>query len=152
MNGIDAELLDAASRSPSCAPALDLSPQARFPVLGGFLQRARGTARHDAVAWGYARAASALGVDIIQNCEVRGFLMEAGESPAVDTNRGRIRADRFGMAAAGHSSVLAELAGFRLPVTSYALQAMVSEPVKPHARLRHHVLRHGRLRQPVRQG
>jgi sarcosine oxidase subunit beta len=83
------------------------------------------------VAWGYARAAAALGVDIIQNCEVRGFVREGGRVVGVDTSQGRIGAERTGIAAAGHSSVLAELAGFSLPVTSYALQAMVTEPVKP---------------------
>jgi sarcosine oxidase subunit beta len=109
-----------------------MSPRARFPVLGGLAQRRAGTARHDAVAWGYARAASALGVDIIQNCEVTGFVKrEDGRVMGVDTSAGRILADRVGIAAAGHSSVLAKLAGFRLPVTSYALQAMVTEPVKP---------------------
>jgi len=130
MNGIAAELLTR-NEVGALAPALDLSPQARLPVLGGFTQRRAGTARHDAVAWGYARAASALGVDIIQNCEVVEFLEEGGRVVGVNTNRGRIRAERVGIAAAGHSSVLAKLAGFRLPVTSYALQAMVSEPIKP---------------------
>jgi sarcosine oxidase subunit beta len=130
MNGIAAELLTR-EQVGALAPALDLSPRARLPVLGGFTQRRGGTARHDAVAWGYARAASALGVDIIQNCEVIDFLKEGGRVVGVNTNRGRIRADRVGIAAAGHSSVLAKLAGFRLPVTSYALQAMVSEPIKP---------------------
>ena len=130
MNGIDAEMLtrDAVA---AMVPGLDLSPHARIPVLGGFTQRRGGTARHDAVAWGYARAACALGVDIIQNCEVQGFVQEGGRVVGVDTTRGRIRADRVGIAAAGHSSVLANLAGFRLPVTSYALQALVSEPLKP---------------------
>jgi sarcosine oxidase subunit beta len=130
MNGIAAELLTR-SEVGALAPALDLSPQARLPVLGGFTQRRAGTARHDAVAWGYARAASALGVDIIQNCEVVDFLKEGNRVVGVNTSRGPIRAERVGIAAAGHSSVLAKLAGFRLPVTSYALQAMVSEPVKP---------------------
>ena len=130
MNGIAAELLTRAQVG-ELAPALDLSPQARLPVLGGFTQRRAGTARHDAVAWGYARAASALGVDIIQNCEVVDFIKQDGRVVGVNTNRGRIRAERVGIAAAGHSSVLAKLAGFRLPVTSYALQAMVSEPIKP---------------------
>jgi sarcosine oxidase subunit beta len=130
MNGIAAELLTR-DQVGELAPALDLSPQARLPVLGGFLQRRGGTARHDAVAWGYARAASALGVDIIQNCEVVDFIKEGGRVVGVNTPRGRIRAERVGIAAAGHSSVLAKLAGFRLPVTSYALQAMVSEPIKP---------------------
>jgi sarcosine oxidase, subunit beta len=130
MNGIAAELLTREEVG-ALAPALDLSPQARLPVLGGFTQRRAGTARHDAVAWGYARAASALGVDIIQNCEVIEFDKQDGKVVGVTTTRGRIGADRIGMAAAGHSSVLAKLAGFRLPVTSYALQAMVSEPLKP---------------------
>jgi sarcosine oxidase subunit beta len=130
MNGIAAELLTREEVG-ALAPALDLSPRARLPVLGGFAQRRGGTARHDAVAWGYARAASALGVDIVQNCEVVEFINEGGRVVGVNTNRGRIRAERVGIAAAGHSSVLAKLAGFRLPVTSYALQAMVSEPIKP---------------------
>jgi sarcosine oxidase subunit beta len=130
MNGIAAELVTAGEVG-AMAPALDLSPNARLPVLGGFVQRRAGTARHDAVAWGYARAASALGVHIIQNCEVRGFILESGKVAGIDTSDGPIRADRVGIAAAGHSSVLAKLAGFRLPVTSYALQAMVSEPIKP---------------------
>ncbi len=106
-------------------------PRGATAVLGGLVQRRGGTTRHDAVAWGYARAASALGVDIIQNCEVRGFVREGGRAVGVETSLGLIRADRIGIAAAGHSSVLAKLAGFRLPVTSYALQAMVSEPIKP---------------------
>ena len=130
MNGIAAELLTR-DEVGALAPALDLSPEARLPVLGGFIQRRGGTARHDAVAWGYARAASALGVDIIQNCEVVDFIKEGDAVVGVNTNRGRIGADRVGIAAAGHSSVLAKLAGFRLPVTSFALQAMVSEPIKP---------------------
>jgi sarcosine oxidase subunit beta len=131
MNGIAAEILSVAEIA-ELAPALDLSPSARLPVLGGFCQRRGGCARHDAVAWGYARAAAALGVDIIQNCEVQEFVQrEGGRIAAVKTTRGLINAERMGIAAAGHSSVLAALAGFRLPVTSYALQAMVSEPIKP---------------------
>ena len=131
MNGVDAELLSR-EQVAEWLPLLDMSPDARYPVLGGFLQRRAGTARHDAVAWGYARAADALGVDIIQNCEVTGFLTGAdGRVVGVETSRGRIQAERIGIAAAGHSSVLAKLAGFRLPVVSYALQAMVTEPLKP---------------------
>ena len=131
MHGIEAELLTRAQVG-ELVPALDLSPQARYPVLGGFMQRRAGTARHDAVAWGYARAADTLGVDIIQNCEVTGFVKAAnGAVLGIDTSRGRIHATRVGIAVAGHSSVLARLAGFRLPVTSYALQAMVTEPLKP---------------------
>ena len=131
MNGIEAELLTR-EQVGERVPALDLSSGARFPVLGGFMQRRAGTARHDAVAWGYARGADALGVDILQNCEVTGFETGAGgRVVAVHTGRGRIAAGRVGIAVAGHSSVLAKLAGFRLPVTSYALQAMVTEPLKP---------------------
>ena len=130
MNGLDADLLTR-EQVHALAPALDVSSRARYPILGGFTQPRAGTARHDAVAWGYARAASALGVDILQSCEVQGFIQESGRIVGVDTNLGSIRAERVGIAAAGHSSVLAKLAGFRLPVTSYALQAMVSEPVKP---------------------
>jgi sarcosine oxidase, subunit beta len=131
MNGIEAELLTREEVG-ELIPALDLSPEARYPVLGGFMQRRGGTARHDAVAWGYARAADALGVDILQQCEVTGFTRGHGGSiTGVETPQGPIRAERVGIAAAGHSSVLAQLAGFRLPVTSYALQAMVTEPLKP---------------------
>ena len=131
MNGVDAELLSR-EQVAEWLPLLDMSPDARYPVLGGFLQRRAGTARHDAVAWGYARAADALGVDIIQNCEVTGFRTGTdGRVVGVETSRGRIQAERIGIAAAGHSSALAKLAGFRLPVVSYALQAMVTEPLKP---------------------
>ncbi|MBV9726109.1 MAG: sarcosine oxidase subunit beta family protein [Gammaproteobacteria bacterium] len=131
MNGIQAELLNR-EQVGELIPALDMSPQARYPVLGGFMQRRGGTARHDAVAWGYARAADALGVDIIQNCEVTGFVKAAsGAVTGIETSLGLIQATRVGIAVAGHSSVLARLAGFQLPVTSYALQAMVTEPVKP---------------------
>ena len=130
MNGVDADLLTR-EQVKHLAPDLDMSSNARYPILGGLTQARAGTARHDAVAWGYARGASALGVDIVQNCEVRGFVEEAGSIVGVDTSLGRVRAGKVGIAAAGHSSVLAKLAGFKLPVTSYALQAMVSEPVKP---------------------
>ena len=129
MNGIEAELLTR-EQVGELIPALDMSLEARYPVLAGFMQRRGGTARHDAVAWGYARAADALGVDILQECEVTGFLRgPGGQVTGVETRRGRIRAERVGIAAAGHSSVLARLAGVRLPVTSYALQAMVTEPL-----------------------
>jgi sarcosine oxidase subunit beta len=130
MNGIDAALLSR-EEVQAQVPALDMSKRARFPVLGGFTQARAGCARHDAVAWAYARAASALGVDIVQNCDVQSFMNEGSRTVGVNTSLGPIRADRVGIAAAGHSSILAELAGFHLPVTSYALQAMVSEPVKP---------------------
>lgn len=129
-NDIDAELLDA-GQVRELEPRLNFSPHARFPIHGGFLQRRAGSARHDAVAWGYARAASTLGVDIIQDCEVTGFLMRDGHVVGVRSSRGEIGAERIGLCAAGHVSRLGALAGLRLPVTSYALQAMVSEPVSP---------------------
>ena len=112
-------------------PLLRLRSPAGRQVYGGFIQRRGGTARHDAVAWGYARAANALGVDIIQNCEVTGFEMQGGGVSAVQTSRGRIGARQVALCVAGHSSVLASKIGIKLPITSMALQAMVSEPVKP---------------------
>ncbi len=131
LNGVDSEFISTAEIARR-VPILDVSPDARFPVLGGFLQKRAGTARHDAVVWGYARAADALGVDIIQNCEVTAFHRGAdGAVTGVDTNRGPIKSRRIGVAVAGHSSRLAEMAGFRLPITSFALQAFVSEPLKP---------------------
>ncbi|HJV79253.1 sarcosine oxidase subunit beta family protein [Noviherbaspirillum sp.] len=131
LNGIDSDLLSRDEVMELCPRLADGGPQARFPILGGFIQRRAGTARHDAVAWSYARAASALGVDIIQNCTVTGFEMSGGKISGVKTNRGTMRTERVGVAVAGSSTLLADMAGFRLPVTSYALQAMVSEPVKP---------------------
>jgi sarcosine oxidase subunit beta len=130
LNGVDSEWLSAEQVKAFC-PAIDISPTARYPVLGATLQRRAGTARHDAVAWGYARAASALGVDIIQNCEVTGFLRQGNRIDGVQTTKGEIRAGKVGLVAAGHSTVLADMAGFRLPVESHPLQALVSEPVKP---------------------
>ncbi len=130
LNGVDSEWLSADQVKAFCPP-LDISTHGRYPVMGGTLQRRAGTARHDAVAWGYARAASAMGVDIIQNCEVTGVLREGGRVTGLDTSRGTISAGKVGMVVAGHSSVLAEMAGFRLPVESHTLQALVSEPIKP---------------------
>ncbi|WP_412562723.1 sarcosine oxidase subunit beta family protein [Thalassobius sp. MITS945101] len=103
----------------------------RYPVLGGLWQERGGTARHDAVAWGYARACSAMGMDIIQKCEVTGVRSEGGKVIGVDTTQGAIDCDKLGMVVAGHSGVLAEMAGFRLPIESLSLQALVSEPIKP---------------------
>ena len=130
LNGIDAELLDRGEVM-RLLPYLDYSTAARFPIWGGLLQRRAGTARHDAVAWGYARAADALGVDIIEQCEVNGFHMQGGRVCGVNTNRGRILAGRVGIAVAGHSSHVAAMAGLRLPIESHLLQAFVSEPIKP---------------------
>ena len=139
LNGIDAELLDRGEVM-KLLPYLDYSKEARFPIYGALLQRRAGTARHDAVAWGYARAANSLGVDIIENCEVTGFVMEGGRVGGVETTRGRILAGRTGIAVAGHSSHVAAMAGLRLPVESHILQAFVSEPIKP---LVDHVLSFG---------
>ena len=130
LNGVESEWLETAEVKRFC-PRLDVSPSARHPVLGATLQRRAGTARHDAVAWGYARAASALGVDIIQKCEVTGIVRDGARVTALDTSRGRIGAGKVGMVVAGHSSVIADMAGFRLPVQSHTLQALVSEPIKP---------------------
>jgi sarcosine oxidase subunit beta len=130
LNGIDAKFL---SREEIAAwiPELDTSPSARFPIVGGLLQPRGGTVRHDAVAWGYARAADAHGVDIIQNCEVTGIRIDQGAVRGVDTTRGFIATSRLGIAVAGNSSRLAAMAGIRLPIESHVLQAMVSEPIKP---------------------
>jgi sarcosine oxidase subunit beta len=103
----------------------------RYPVLGGLWQARGGTARHDAVAWGYARACSDMGMDVIQQCEVTGIQSEGGKVTGVHTTRGDISCDKLGMVVAGHSGHLAEMAGFRLPIESVALQALVSEPIKP---------------------
>jgi sarcosine oxidase subunit beta len=130
LNGIDAEWLDATAVQRFC-PILDISPDARYPVLGATLQRRGGVARHDAVAWGYARAADARGVDIIENCEVTAIRTAQGRVTGVETSRGDIAANKVAIVAAGHSSVLAAMAGVRLPLQSHPLQALVSEPVKP---------------------
>jgi len=130
LNGIDSELLDARQVKEFC-PIIDLRANGRYPVLGASLQRRGGTARHDAVAWGYARAADALGVDIIQECPVTGFRISNGRIQAVETGRGTIEAKKVALCVAGHTSVLAALAGIRLPIHSVPLQALVSEPVKP---------------------
>jgi sarcosine oxidase subunit beta len=129
LHGIDSELLDLAAVK-KMVPYLDYE-NARFPVQGGLLQRRGGTVRHDAVAWGYARAADRLGVDIIQNCEVTGIRQEHGRVTGVETTRGFIGAGKIGLACAGNSSRVAALAGLRLPIESYALQAFVSEALKP---------------------
>jgi len=130
LNGIDAEWLDAGEVR-RMVPHLDFSDNARFPIYGGLLQRRGGTVRHDAVAWGYARAADRLGVDIIQNCEVVGFGREGGRITHVETTRGRIGAGKVGLAVAGHTSQVAAMAGLRLPIESHVLQAFVTEAIKP---------------------
>ena len=131
LNGVDAEWLDPEGVQGFC-PLIDIFTKKRWPVLGATLQRRGGTARHDAVVWGYARAADRLGVDIIENAEVTSVLRGAdGAFEGVETTRGTIRADKGAFVAAGHSSVLADMAGFRLPIESHPLQALVSEPLKP---------------------
>ena len=130
VDGIDAELLSRDSVA-KLEPLLDMSPTARFPIVGGLTQRRGGTARHDAVAWGYARAADSLGVDIIQKCEVTGFVRQGDAVVGVETTRGRIAAGRTGICVAGHSGHVAGLAGLKLPVESQTLQALVTEGVKP---------------------
>ncbi len=131
LQGIDNEWLSPQEAQAFCPP-LNIDPGMRYPVLGAALQRRGGVARHDAVAWGYARAASALGVDIIQNCEVTGIARApTGEVTGVETTRGPIAAARIGVVAAGHTSVLMDMAGVRMPLESFPLQALVSEPVKP---------------------
>ena len=139
LNGIDAELLDRKELEKE-VPYLDYSKNARFPIWGAIHQRRAGTVRHDAVAWGYARAASQLGVHIIENCEVTGILKSGNKVTGVETTRGRILSDKIGIAVAGHTSQLAKMVGLRLPVESHVLQAFVTEPVKP---LVHHVLSWG---------
>jgi sarcosine oxidase subunit beta len=130
LNGIDSEILTP-KEIKEMVPILNTSPDARYPVLGASLQPRGGTARHDAVAWGYARGADARGVDIIQNCEVTGIRRNGAAVAGVETNRGFIGARKVAVVVAGHCSVLAEMAGFRLPIESHPLQALVSEPVKP---------------------
>ena len=127
--GADAELLSAAQVR-EMAPFLNFD-NARFPIKGGLLQRRAGTARHDGVAWGYARGADMAGVDIIQNCEVTGFRIQNGRIEGVDTSRGYIGAKRVGVAVAGSSSRVMQMAGMRLPIESHVLQAFVSEGLKP---------------------
>ncbi|KPI16980.1 sarcosine oxidase, beta subunit family [Actinobacteria bacterium OK074] len=141
LNGVDAEWLTPEEVAEVC-PIVNVSTRTRYPVLGGTFQPRAGIAKHDHVAWALARGADRLGVDLIQGCEVTGFVKDGDRVVGVDTNRGRILAGRVGLAAAGHSSVLAELAGVRLPVQSHPLQALVSElhePVHPTVVMSNHV-------------
>ncbi len=130
LNGIDSQWLDAGQVKQAC-PIIDISKHARYPIQGGSYQASAGVARHDAVAWGYARAADALGVDIIQQCEVTGIARSDGRVTGVDTTRGSIRADKVAIVVSGHTSSLAAMVGLRLPIESHPLQALVSEPIKP---------------------
>jgi len=128
LNGVDGEVLTP-QQIKEILPFINLNT--RYPVLGASFQRRAGVARHDAVAWGFARAADNLGVDIIQNCEVTGIQRDGDRVTGVDTSRGLIKAKKVALITAGHSSVLAEMAGLRLPLESHPLQALVSEPLKP---------------------
>ncbi|WP_274425875.1 sarcosine oxidase subunit beta family protein [Chelativorans sp. YIM 93263] len=131
LNGVENEWLTPEQAKEYCPP-LNISKDARYPVMGAALQRRGGTARHDAVAWGYARGASDRGVDIIQNCEVTGIRRgRDGAVTGVETTRGPINASKVGVSAAGHSSVLMQMADVQVPLESFPLQALVSEPVKP---------------------
>ncbi len=131
LGGIDAELLAREDIARLC-PGIDLSPNARFPIEGGLFQPRAGTARHDAVAWGLAYAADRMGVDIIETCEVTGFIRDGSAITGVETSRGEIRAPKVGVAVAGMTSEVMRKAGVeRLPIESHILQAFVSEPVKP---------------------
>ncbi len=130
LNGIDGEVLDA-TEIKKRIPYIDTSVNARYPILGASFQPRGGVARHDAVAWGFARAADALGVDIIQQCEVTGIREKDGRVRGVETPYGLIEAPKIGVVTAGNSSVMAAMAGLRLPLESHPLQALVSEPIKP---------------------
>jgi sarcosine oxidase subunit beta len=129
LHGVDAELLDR-KQVRAMVPFADYE-NARFPILGGLLQRRGGTVRHDAVAWGYARAADALGADIIENCEVTGIRVANGQTQGVETTRGFIGAGKLALACAGNTSRVAAMAGLRLPIESHVMQAFVSEGLKP---------------------
>ena len=128
MNGIDSEFLTP-SAVKTMIPFINLD--CHYPVMGALYQARAGTARHDAVAWGFARAASALGVDIVEQCEVTGLRIEAGRIRGVETTRGFVGGERVGAAVAGHCSLVSRMAGFDLPVETVPLQALVSEPIKP---------------------
>ncbi len=130
LNGIDAEWLEPAAVGEAC-PILDVSPDVRYPVLGATYQARGGIARHENVAWGFARGADALGVDLIQGCEARRIVVEGGRAVGVETSLGRISASRVALVAAGHTTVIAETAGLRLPIQTHPLQALVSELYEP---------------------
>jgi sarcosine oxidase subunit beta len=128
LNGVDAEVIDPIQIK-EMIPYINLNT--RYPIFGASFQRRGGVARHDGVAWGYARAADALGVDIIQNCEVTGIRREGNAIVGIETIKGFIKTKKVGLVAAGHSSVVASMAGIRLPIESHPLQALVSESMKP---------------------
>jgi sarcosine oxidase subunit beta len=139
LNGIDAILLNR-EEVKKMIPFADFSDTCRFPIVGALMQPRGGTARHDAVAWGYARQADSMGVDIIQNCEVTGFDVENGKITGVRTSRGDIKTKKVGLCVAGSTTLLADKLNMRLPIEAHVLQACVSEPVKP---LLHNVVTFG---------
>ncbi len=128
LNGVDAEFLTPAQIK-EIEPTINLD--SRYPVLGASIQRRGGVARHDAVAWGFARGADQAGVDIVQNCQVTGIRRNGSQVTGVDTTKGFIKAKKVAIVAAGNTSTLADMAGVRLPLESHPLQALVSEPIKP---------------------
>ncbi len=130
LNGIDSEILNP-EQIKKFVPIIDVDQNLRYPVMGGFLQKRGGTARHDAVAWGYARAADSYGVDIIQNCELYEIIHKNNKITGVVTSKGKINTKKLGVVVAGHSSVVADKVGIKLPIQSRPLQALVSEPIKP---------------------
>ena len=130
LNGIDAILLGR-DEIKQMIPFADFSETCRFPIHGGLMQPRGGTASHDAVAWGYARQADSMGVDIIQNCEVTGFDVNNGKIEGVQTSRGSIKTKKVGLCVAGSTTLLADMLNMRLPIEAHVLQACVSEPVKP---------------------
>jgi sarcosine oxidase subunit beta len=130
LNGIDSDVLTR-TQLQAMLPDLNYAPDARFPISGAVIQRRAGVARHDAVAWGFARAASGLGVDIIENCEVTDIDVDMNVVTGVRTSKGNVRCDKIGICVAGHTSEVARLAGLKLPIETHLLQAMVTEPVKP---------------------
>ena len=130
LNGIDSELLNVAEVKEK-VPLINVSADIRYPILGASFQPRGGTAHHDAMVWGFARAASLLGVDIIEDCEVVGTKIDGGEIIGVDTTKGFVSANKVAVAVAGNSSVLAQMAKIKLPIETYPLQAWVTEPIKP---------------------
>lgn len=130
LNGIDSELLNVAEVKKK-VPLINVSPDIRYPILGASFQPRGGTAHHDAMVWGFARAASSLGVDIVEDCKVIGTKVDGGKIIGVDTTKGFVSANKVAVAVAGNSSVIAQMAKIKLPIETYPLQAWVTEPIKP---------------------
>jgi sarcosine oxidase, subunit beta len=128
--GLDCRMITPAEVK-EIVPIINDDPNCRYPILGAYYQPRGGTGRHDAVAWGYARGADAMGVDIIQNCEVKGIQRDGGKVVGLETTRGVIKTKKIGVVTAGHVSMVMDMAGVRMPIESQCLQALVSEPIKP---------------------